>query len=176
MKPDWDDLGETFENSKKVLIADVDCTVDANKQLCEDHGVKGYPTIKYYNPGDRDGVVYEGDRSLPELKKFCKTLGPPCSPTHLNKCTAEQKVELASYLAMPVDELSAKIAADKKELEDTEATHNALLKELQDKFQESENALKALKDAKAPALKLMKVALTNLTAAAAAPAEAKEEL
>ena len=38
MKPDWDDLGETFENSKKVLIGDVDCTVEGNKQLCEEQG------------------------------------------------------------------------------------------------------------------------------------------
>jgi len=173
MKPDWDELGETYENSKKVLIGDVDCTLDGNKQLCEDHDVKGYPTIKYYNPGDRDGVVYEGDRSLPELKKFVKTLGPPCSPTHLNKCTAEQKVELKTYLEMPVAELSAKMEKDKKELAEAEATHEALLKELQEKYKTSEDNIKALKDSKGPAIKLMKVALANLTAPAAEP---KQEL
>ena len=64
MKPDWDELGEKYENSKKVLIGDVDCTLEDSKKLCEEQGVTGYPTIKYYNPGDREGPVYEGDRSL----------------------------------------------------------------------------------------------------------------
>ena len=32
--------------SFQVLIADVDCTV--HQVLCGQHGVQGYPTIKYY--------------------------------------------------------------------------------------------------------------------------------
>ena len=47
MKPDWDELGEEFENSKKVLIGDVDCTTDGGKPVCERFKVEGYPTIKY---------------------------------------------------------------------------------------------------------------------------------
>lgn len=47
MKPDWDDLGETFENSKKVIIGDVDCTADSGKSICEKYGVQGYPTLKF---------------------------------------------------------------------------------------------------------------------------------
>ena len=44
MKPDWDSLASTFEDSKKVLIADVDCTT-GGKPLCEKYGVRGYPPI-----------------------------------------------------------------------------------------------------------------------------------
>ena len=40
------DGGDEYENSKKVLIGDVDCTVEANKQLCEDQAVEGYPTAR----------------------------------------------------------------------------------------------------------------------------------
>ena len=45
IKPDWDALGDVYEDSKTVVIADVDCTA-AGKSLCEKFGVKGYPTIK----------------------------------------------------------------------------------------------------------------------------------
>ena len=60
MKPDWDDLGEKYEGSKKVLIGDVDCTVDANKDLCQREGVTGYPTLKVYRPGSKEGEAYDG--------------------------------------------------------------------------------------------------------------------
>ena len=94
MKPDWDALGEEFENSKKVLIADVDCTLDKNKKLCESQGVTGYPTLKYYLPGEREGIDYTGERDLETMRKFVKTLGPPCTPKSLNRCSAEDKLAL----------------------------------------------------------------------------------
>merc|ERR1712087_435520 len=50
-------------------IADVDCTA-AGKPLCEKYGVRGYPTIKYFNPPDEEGEDYKGGRTLADLKKF----------------------------------------------------------------------------------------------------------
>lgn len=179
VKPDWDDLGETYENSKKVLIGDVDCTVEGNKKLCEDHGIKGYPTIKYYNPGDRDGEVYEGERDLATLKKFVKTLGPPCGPRHLSKCTDEQKEQLLGYLATPLAELQEKADGLQQELAETESAHNELLKGLQAQYEESNKKLEAVKQANAPQIKMLKVAIANLTvpdAAAAVDEKPKEEL
>ena len=41
LKPEWDKLAENVN----VLIGEVDCTVEV--ELCQEHGVKGYPTIKY---------------------------------------------------------------------------------------------------------------------------------
>ena len=177
MKPDWDDLGEKYENSKKVIIGDVDCTVEDNKKLCEDQGVKGYPTIKYYNPGDRAGEVYEGERDLKSLKAFVKTLGPPCGPKHLSKCTDEQKAMLATYLATPVAELQAEADKLQEEMSGAQEKHDALLKELQAKYEESNKFIEAMKAERQPKIKMMKVALANLTAAVETAAEpAKEEL
>ena len=41
-----------------IVIADVDCTVDGGKELCEEMGVQGYPSIKYGDPNNMED--YEG--------------------------------------------------------------------------------------------------------------------
>jgi len=167
MKPDWDDLAEAYEKSKKVIIADVDCTVEDSKALCEREGVKGYPTLKVYRPGSREGEPYEGERDLKSLEKFVKTLGPQCGPKHLKKCTPEQKEALDGFMAMPTEELDAQIASVQKTLDETEAEHQQLMKSLQEQFEASNQKLEALKKESAGPLRLMKA----VSGARAAPAD-----
>ena len=62
MKPDWDKLSAEFADSKTVVIADVDCTA-GGKSLCEEIGVRGYPTIKFGDPHNLED--YKGGRDLP---------------------------------------------------------------------------------------------------------------
>ena len=115
-------------------------------------GVEGYPTIKYFNPPDTEGENYEGGRSLKELKKFAKTLGPGCTRATFDKCTTKQKEELQPFLDMPDEELEAAIEADKTKLKEAQEAHDALMKRLQSEFQASEEKLKALKDDLQPQL------------------------
>merc|ERR1719378_730059 len=85
MKPAWDRLMSDFKGSSTSLIADVDCT-ESGKDLCEKHGVQGFPTIKYGDPGDLKG--YE------DLKKFAdENLGPTCGPDFLDLCDDKAKKE-----------------------------------------------------------------------------------
>ena len=170
MKPDWDELGDEYEKSKKVLIGDVDCTVETNKQLCEDQGIEGYPTLKYYTPGDRAGSVYEGSRDLKDLKAFVKTLGPACGPAYLKRCNETQRAELDGYMAMPAEELQAKHDEVTAKIKEAEEAHQELLKSLQAQYEASDKALKALKDENAASVKLMAATLEHAKAAAAAPA------
>merc|ERR1712019_61320 len=58
-----------FKGSPTSLVADVDCT-ESGKDLCETHGVHGFPTIKYGDPGDLK--AYEGGRGYEELKKIAE--------------------------------------------------------------------------------------------------------
>jgi len=167
MKPDWDSLGSTFADSKTVVIGDVDCTA-AGKPLCDKYGVRGYPTIKYFNPPDEEGEDYKGGRELAALKKFVETeLGPGCSVDMKENCSAEQLSQLQQYIDMSAEERDAKLAAMKKALTDAEEAHNELLKKLQATFKESQDGLEKLKEDSAPTIKLLKAATPNPKAAAA---------
>jgi len=161
MKPAWDSLAEEYASSDKVVVADVDCTA-AGEPLCERFDVQGFPTIKYFNPPDDEGEDYDGERSLEELQKFAKTLGPGCGPDAKENCSAEQLEELEAILAAPeavrVDELRA-IKADIKA---KEKEHDELLESLQAQYDASNKALEELKTSYAPRLKLLKLSGTKL--------------
>lgn len=89
MKPAWDKLIKAYEGSKTALIADVDCTA-AGKELCETHGVEGFPTIKWGDPSSLED--YDGGRDFNGLKKFAdENLKPLCSPANIDLCDEEKK-------------------------------------------------------------------------------------
>jgi len=89
MKPAWDKLIASYTGSKTALVADVDCTSDG-KPLCEEHGVQGFPTIKWGDPSALED--YEGGRDFGDLESFAKeNLKPLCSPKNIDLCDAEKK-------------------------------------------------------------------------------------
>merc|ERR1719434_520589 len=118
MKPAWDKLMKQFEGHASALVADVDCTADG-KPLCEEHGVQGFPTIKWGDPSALED--YEGGRDFDELKTFAEeNLKPMCSPKNIDLCDDEKKKEIADLQAMSAEDLSAKIEAGEKQIADAE--------------------------------------------------------
>ena len=60
-----------FKDNTKTAVFDVDCTAESNKQVCSKMGVRGYPTIKYYGPGEKgEGDKYAGGRDVAALETF----------------------------------------------------------------------------------------------------------
>merc|ERR1719254_333760 len=95
---------QEYADHKSVLIADVDCTA-AGKDLCEEVGVQGFPTIKYGDPNNLED--YEGGRDLSALQKFAKeNLGPRCGPANLDLCDAENKKKIDGFMAMAPGDLT----------------------------------------------------------------------
>merc|ERR1711915_958812 len=82
---------------KSTLIADVDCTT-GGKSLCEQVGVRGYPTIKYGDPSDLQD--YKGGRDFASLKKFAEGLGPQCSPANMELCDDAKKAQIKEFMAL----------------------------------------------------------------------------
>merc|ERR1719222_401481 len=125
-----------YAASKTALVADVDCTADG-KDLCETHGVEGFPTIKWGDPSALED--YEGGRDFKDLEKFAKeNLKPLCSPSNIDLCDGEKKTQIENYMKMSAADLDAEI--DKKEAEFKEAAEHfdAEVAKLQDTYEKLE--------------------------------------
>lgn len=155
MKPDWDKLMAEYKDSKDILIADVDCTT-GGKDLCEQVGVEGFPTIKHGDPNNLED--YEGGRAYKDLSKFAKSnLGPRCGPGNVELCDAENKALLDDFMKMSTEDLTAKITEKDAEMKTVDKELEELLKSLQSQYEKGQEDAKANKDAiKKAGLGLMK--------------------
>merc|ERR1712060_840607 len=166
----WDKLIKRYDGSKTALVADVDCTADG-KPLCEEHGVEGFPTIKWGDPSALED--YDGGREYDDLKKFAKeNLKPMCSPSNLDLCDEEKKAEISTLQALPAEELSAKIEEKKKEMTDATEHFDAEVKKLQETYQQLETEKKE----KIAAVKASGLGLMQAVQAAAKKNAGEEEL
>merc|ERR1711907_358061 len=126
-----------YADSKTALVADVDCTAEG-KDLCEEHGVQGFPTIKWGDPSALED--YEGGRDYEELESFAdENLKPLCSPKNLDLCDDEKKEQIEGYMKMAMSDLEAEIEKKEAESKEAEETFDAEVQKLQNKYEELES-------------------------------------
>jgi len=155
MKPAWDKLMKQYAGHASALVGDVDCTAEG-KPLCEEHGVQGFPTIKWGDPSALED--YEGGRDFEELETFAKeNLKPVCSPKNIDLCDADKKAEIEKFMKMSEADLDAEIEKKDAEFKEAEETFDAEVQKLQEKYESLEKE-KTEKQAavKASGLSLMK--------------------
>lgn len=58
MAADWEKLANDYVNHASILIAEVDCTLEENDDLCQENGVQGFPTLKYGSAFFLDGELF----------------------------------------------------------------------------------------------------------------------
>merc|ERR1712032_14229 len=153
-----DKLMDEFKDSTTALIADVDCTA-GGKELCSEHGVKGYPTIKHGNPDALED--YDGGRTFDDLKKFAEdNLGPVCSPGNMDLCSDEKKALIEKYMKMSEGKREAKIRMAEKKIQaledEFEKWQKGLGEQYEAKEKEKENALAAIKESGLGLMKAVK--------------------
>lgn len=73
MTPAWNELHE-HHGDTKLVVAKVDCTSDASREICKELGIRGFPTVKYQvshkeNEGWQD---YHQARDIVQLKAFAE--------------------------------------------------------------------------------------------------------
>lgn len=136
MKPAWDRLGSEYKDSASVMIVDVDCTAEGSG-TCNKVGVQGYPTIKYYNAGDKKGKDYQGGRDYDSLKSFVsKTLDKPLCDAVTKKGCAKNEIEFLKKMdGKSKAELKAELKTKTDELNSIKAEMKTATKEFNAKTQ-----------------------------------------
>merc|ERR1712039_477166 len=162
-------MGKKYDGSATALVADVDCTAEG-KPLCEEHGVQGFPTIKWGDPSALED--YDGGRDFDDLVTFAdENLKPLCSPKNLDLCDDEKKAQIKQYMEMSVDDLDAEIEKKEAESKEAEETFDAEVQKLQTRYEELEKE----KTEKQAAIKSSGLGLMKAVKAAKGSGE-KEEL
>ena len=62
LAPIWENFAA--EHSDKANIAEMDCTTNDNKSICQEMGVKGYPTLLWFPPGSDTNMKYLKGRDI----------------------------------------------------------------------------------------------------------------
>ncbi|WCJ22293.1 Protein disulfide isomerase-like 2-2 [Euphorbia peplus] len=68
LAPTYEKVATAFKSEEGVVIANVDA--DKHKDLAERYGVSGFPTLKFFPKGKKDGEEYEGGRDLEDFVTF----------------------------------------------------------------------------------------------------------
>jgi len=153
----------SFQDSKTALVADVDCTA-GGKTLCSDHGIRGYPSIKYGDPNNL--ADYKGGRDLTSLMKFAEeNLGPSCGPNNLDLCSEENKATIQKFQSMSAAELEAEISAKEASLEKLEKDFKEFVEGLNKAYQEEtkkkDDAIAEIKSGGIGLMKAVKAAASS---------------
>jgi hypothetical protein len=164
MKPAWDKLMKEYSGSATALVADVDCTAEG-KPLCEEHGVQGFPTIKWGDPSALED--YEGGRDFSELQTFAKeNLKPLCSPKNIDLCDDDKKKQISELMAMSMEALESEIENKESEYKAAEEFFDAEVQKLQEKYEalekEKTEKQKAIKDSGLGLMKAVKASTASV--------------
>ncbi|EKX39937.1 hypothetical protein GUITHDRAFT_143103 [Guillardia theta CCMP2712] len=137
MKADWENLAEIYSDSDVMKIGQVDCTSETGKGICERHGVHGYPTLKYKQPGGMWSMYMSG-RGKEQLASFVEDeILPKCSLENKARCSKKDQNFMERIQTMSFEERKALEVELNKEIEDAKHAHTLIAQELESKYRES---------------------------------------
>jgi protein disulfide-isomerase A6 len=128
LAPTWETLAKDFALEPNVVIAKVDAEAENAKATAKEQGVTGYPTIKFFPKGSKEGIPYSGARSEEALIEFLNT------QTGTHRVVGGGLDEKAGTIPT-VDELVAKYTSSQN-LEELVGEVKKATKGLQDKYAE----------------------------------------
>lgn len=167
MAPDWEQLAGVYADSNTFEIAEMDCTVETNQEVCKAQGVKGFPTLKAFPIGSDQSEDYKGERTFEGFKAFVEDggLNAVCTSKSKEVCTESDLEELEQLEALGADEVHKRIGDLQQTLEDASTTLETTVKELQSKYKEAQKAMEDLTaELSGPLKKLKRVSFAEIDA------------
>lgn len=135
MADDYESLAAEYKSSADTVIAEVDCTDEIAKDLCQENGVQGFPTLKYGNPSALSD--YQGGRTFDAMSEFVKTeLKVSCSPFNLDLCNDDEKALIEKIQNMSDEDLGNEIDKVEKLMDEADEELQAGIEKLQQKYEE----------------------------------------
>merc|ERR1711907_34148 len=124
------------------------------KPLCDQVGVRGYPTIKHGDPNNLED--YKGGRDFAALEKFAKGLKPVCSPAKMDLCEPEMKEKILELQKLSAADLDKQIKEKAEKFFTDEV--DKLQKQYQKLQEDKESTITAVKDSGLGLMKSVKAA------------------
>jgi len=121
MVPDFEKLKKQYADTPNVMVADIDCT-GPGQQVCQQHQVQGYPTLKIIQDGKT--IDYNGERNYEGMKREIESKlnpKPACSLESKDACSKEDRAILEESEKMSKAERAAKIKQVEQEIKDGKA-------------------------------------------------------
>jgi len=140
LAPHWKSLMLDYEGSLYSGVYHVDCH-GTGASLCQEFKIGHTPELRYGNASDgkKSMKKYSGSMEYKGLKKFAKkVLGPVCSMSSLQHCTAQDRELGKRFKEMPLTEMKQdvhKLQQGFKEKEKQLKLKRAPFEEAQDLFQ-----------------------------------------
>eukprot|EP00960_Hanusia_phi_P033918 750713-Hanusia_phi.AAC.2 len=144
MKEDWEKLASQYSGTDTFKIGEVDCTSEAGKEICQQQGVHGFPTLKYRQSGGLWNLYMSG-RSHEQLASFVEDeILPKCSLDHKSRCSVQDRAFIEKIEKMSLDDRRALEAELNKEIEEAKNAHTLVAQELESKYRESKEKAERL--------------------------------
>ena len=99
LQPIWKDLADNLDG--KVNIGAVDCTT--SEQTCQEFGVQGYPTLKFFGSNKDRPEHYHGERDLGSLNAFATGRWSSDQPAPEVRELTDQEVWIEHCTGHPAD-------------------------------------------------------------------------
>ncbi|KAI4365711.1 hypothetical protein MLD38_021675 [Melastoma candidum] len=109
LAPTYEKVATAFKSEEDVVIANLDA--DKYKDLAEKYGVSGYPTLKFFPKGNKEGEDYEGGRDLDDFVSF---INGKCGTSRDGKGQLTSKAGLIDSLDVLVKEFVSASGDDRK--------------------------------------------------------------